>query len=297
MDWDGPSRLNRSVVPALGPDEVERLWHHPGARLLPLTAHGDLAFTGPGEVGFVRPVGAWDPDTDLLLATLDGAPVFARMLADERAVRSVFSSGQALTISGLRLVLDDVEDDLDLALLATALVRWHEGARYCPRCGTPTRPALWGHARRCPACDVELFPRTDPAIIVSLVGPDDRLLLGHHAGWAPGRHSVFAGYVEPGESAEQAVHREIAEEVDLHDLFDLTYVGSQPWPFPRSLMIAYAARTPTSEFSVDGSEIEHARWFTRDGLREAVDRGEIGLPSRHSSAMRLINRWWIQPNP
>ena len=292
MDWDKASRLDRSSLATLAPAEIERAWHHPEARLLPVLTRGALAFTRPGVIGFVRPTGAWDPATDLVLARIENAPVFARMLADEADVRGLFPAGQAVTVSDLRSVLDEVDDDLDLAFMATALARWHDQAQFCPRCGQRSDIARGGTARWCRACQQESFPRVDPAIIVSVTGPGDRLLLGHHQGWARARHSVFAGYVEPGESAEQAVHREIAEEVDLHDLFDLTYVGSRPWPFPRSLMLAFAARTNTRRFSVDGSEIEQARWFTRDELSRALASGEVGLPSRHSSAMVLIERWW-----
>jgi len=290
------SRLERPNPP---PDDVAvaQAWYRPATRVLPVTPRGHLGFTAPGRVAFARPGGAWHPGTDLLLGTVAGAPVFVRLVADDDALAELLAPARPEVITGLRGVLDEVDDDLDLALAAVALAQWHAGAGFCPACGSPTRVVPDGGARACPACQTELYPRIDPAVIVAVVGPGDRLLLARQPVWAPRRYSVLAGYVEAAESAEQALRREVAEEVDLHDLTEIAYVGSQPWPFPRSLMLGYTARTASADFRVDGREIEHARWFTRDELASAVASREIGLPSRHSTAMRLINRWWHPDGP
>ncbi len=196
-----------------------------------------------------------------------------------------------LVMRSLRDFLGDLTDDeVALAFEAVALARWHASAGYCPTCGTPTRPAQGGHVRLCPSCPRELFPRTDPAVIVAVHDPSDRLLLGRQASWPKGRLSVFAGFVEAGESLEQAVHRELAEEVSLR-LDDVRYASSQPWPFPRSLMLAFHAHTSDPSFAVDHVEIERARWFTRADYRAGIASGEIAPPPPRSIARTLIDEW------
>jgi NAD+ diphosphatase len=133
-------------------------------------------------------------------------------------------------------------------------------------------------------------PRVDPAVIVAVLDAEDRLLLGRQSVWAPGRMSVFAGFVEVGESLEQAVHREVAEEVGLV-LRSLRYLGSQPWPFPHSFMVAFAARAVDSTIWLDPTEIEEARWFTREELRDAVASAAVSLPPMTSIARRMIQAW------
>ena len=132
-------------------------------------------------------------------------------------------------------------------------------------------------------------------MIVAVVDDQDRLLLGGQATWG-NRVSVLAGFVEAGESLEQAIHREIGEEVDI-GLAELTYFGSQPWPFPRSLMVGFFARARSTDICVDTDEIAHAEWYTRDGLQAKLDSGELGLPGRSSIASRLIQAWLDGPTP
>jgi NAD+ diphosphatase len=146
-----------------------------------------------------------------------------------------------------------------------------------------------GVARRCARCDLEHFPRTDPAVIVAVIDAEDRILLGSQPSWGP-RVSVLAGFVEVGESLEQAIHREIGEEVDV-PVTDLCYFGSQPWPFPRSLMVGFFARAMSTRFSIDADEISYAEWFTRDQLEARLSSGELGLPGRASIAYRMIEAW------
>jgi NAD+ diphosphatase len=221
----------------------------------------------------------FDPELHYLLGRIDGRPWFAtRVDAEEE-------------LTGLRAVMDSLPAaGLEAAFTAVGLATWHSVSRFCPRCGSVTRAVHGGQSRRCTACGLELYPRTDPAVIVAIVDPDNRLLLGRQPSWAPGRYSVFAGFVEVGESLEQTVHREMAEEVGL-ELTGVTYLGSQPWPFPRSLMVGFLAHATSDEPVPAVGEIELARWFTRDQLVEAMADGEVVLPPYTSIARRMIESW------
>lgn len=193
---------------------------------------------------------------------------------------------------GLRAVLEGPDVAIaDLAVAAVALAAWHAGHRFCPRCGAPTRVDASGWVRRCSVQGTELYPRTDPAVIMAITDPEDRLLLGHVNRWPEGRFSTLAGFVEPGETAESAVRREVAEEVGV-DVGEVRYRGSQPWPFPGSLMLAYRGQAQTTDLRPDGQEITDARWFTRSALAADVAAGRILMPSRASIARLLIEDWF-----
>ena len=222
--------------------------------------------------------GDHDPERHLLLGRL-GERWWFTQAAD--------APGQ----EALRSVMDGLSrPELEVAFTAAGLIGWHAGAAFCSRCGAVTGVAAAGQARRCSACGRESYPRTDPAVIVAILDPDDRLLLGRQPSWAPGRHSVFAGFVEMGESLEQAVHREMAEEVGL-SLTGITYLGSQPWPFPRSLMVGFSAQAAATDLTPAVGEIELARWFTREELRAAITSDEVSLPPITSIARRMIEAW------
>jgi len=182
--------------------------------------------------------------------------------------------------------------DAGLMTHAVALANWHDSHTHCPRCGAPTVPAPAGHLTTCPVDGSEHFPRLDPAVIMLVIDPDDRLMLARNALWPPGRMSVVAGFVEPGESAEHAVAREVYEETAIV-VGQVRYLGSQPWPMPRSLMLGFqATATGGQQIAVDEEEIGEARWFTREELRAAIDAGELGVAPTSSIARRLIEYWY-----
>ena len=188
-------------------------------------------------------------------------------------------------------------DDRDAGLLvhAVALANWHATHVRCPRCGAPTRSARGASVRVCDADGSQHFPRTDPAVIVLVTDGADRTVLGRQAVWPPRRFSTLAGFVEPGESAEQAVVREVAEEAGIA-VRQVVYRGSQPWPFPASLMLGFrAVCDPDAQPAPRDGELEEARWFTREELRVAGGwsggAGEVLLPPAVSIAHRLITDW------
>jgi len=178
-------------------------------------------------------------------------------------------------------------DDAALLAYTRALIIWRSRYKFCGVCGSPTRSVRAGHALRCTneTCSHEIYPRLDPAIIV-LVSDGERALLGRQASWPTGRYSTLAGFVEPGESLEDAVKREVMEETGVR-VHAIQYHSSQPWPFPSSLMIGFQARgEPGDIIKLDG-ELEDARWFTR----EEVTSGTAVLPPVHSISYRLIATW------
>lgn len=184
--------------------------------------------------------------------------------------------------------------DAGLATSAVAVAMWHDQQRYCPACGSPVVPALSGWAQTCSSpddADRLLFPRIEPAIITAIVDDADRILLQNNAAWRRRFFSVSAGFVEAGESLEHAVRREAAEEVGV-ELDRVWYLGSQPWPFPASIMLGFRAHARTTTITPDHSEVASARWFTRDELRQAVESGGLELPGRASIARHLIEDWF-----
>ena len=176
---------------------------------------------------------------------------------------------------------------------ARAMLNWHRRHGFCSVCGSPTESRDAGHVRRCTDadCGAQCFPRTDPAVIMLVHDGGDRVVLGRKSSMLPGQHSILAGFVEPGESLEDAVRREVFEEVGLA-LGEVIYHSSQPWPFPANIMLGFTARATTFDLNVDYNELEDgARWFTRDFLRNSPEDESFRLPRRDSISRRLINEW------
>jgi len=178
-----------------------------------------------------------------------------------------------------------------LLALARAMMFWHSRHRYCGLCGSPTRSEEAGHMRRCtdPTCNTMHFPRTDPAVIM-LVTRGDRALMGRSKNFVPGMYSTLAGFVEPGESLEDAVAREVREETGI-EVGAVHYHSSQPWPFPANIMLGFHAEALTTELTVDYGELEDARWCERDWLLSHTDDDSFRMPRLDSIARRLIEDW------
>lgn len=178
-------------------------------------------------------------------------------------------------------------DEANLVAHARALVLWHASQVFCGICSSAARPAAAGNSRICvnEDCRREIFPRVDPAIIV-LVADGDRCLLGRQRTWPEGRYSTIAGFVEPGESLEDSVRREVYEETNVR-VGRVTYHSSQPWPFPSSLMLGFVAEARSSDIVLNDGELDDARWFTREELRSGFPK----LPFRISIARRLVDHW------
>ncbi|GAA1851787.1 hypothetical protein GCM10009751_05440 [Myceligenerans crystallogenes] len=232
----------------------------------------------------------------LFLGEADGVSYVARVLPEASD-----DDGAGLPGGLGWIALRDLADSGDplttgLAVEAVALANWHAVTTHCPRCGKPTEPAQAGWVRRCPGEDIEHYPRTDPAVIMSIVDDAGRLLLGRAPTWPAGRMSVLAGFVEPGESAEQAVVREAAEETGVV-VGQVEYRGSQSWPMPCSLMLGFHARAETTRLTPDTEELAEARWFTREELRAACADGTLSLPGHASIARALIESWLSSSAP
>jgi NAD+ diphosphatase len=231
----------------------------------------------------------FDPAATILLGQFRGRPVFAVEL-DAPEPPAIVDAAEFADLRTAGALLP--ADEAGLLAYARAMVYWRHRHRWCGTCGAPTAPASAGHVMRCTACGTDYFPRIDPAIIV-LVSDGERALLGRQANWPAGRYSTIAGFVEPGESLEDAVVREVHEETGAHVL-EVAYHSSQPWPFPSSLMIGFLASASGGDAIVrhDG-ELEDARWFSR----EEIAAGAVGLPPPQSISFRLIAEWYDRGAP
>ncbi len=181
-----------------------------------------------------------------------------------------------------------------LLAFARGIVYWHVRHQFCGECGALTLSKFAGHQRICSNenCGAPCFPRTDPAVIMA-VYHDDRLLMGRQIRWPTGMYSVLAGFVEPGESLEDAVAREIFEEVGI-EIEDIQYHSSQPWPFPSSIMLGFMARAVTTDLVIDRTELEDARWYSRDDLICTANSDNFRLPNKDSIARQLVEDWLNQ---
>lgn len=238
--------------------------------------------------------GVWIDEGRLLLAAPDSSEVFLG-LSEGRPLFAADVTGAEPAgghAAGLREAATELPaDEAALAAYAASLLSWHRRHRFCANCGAPTETVDAGHERRCPACSAHHFPRTDPVVIVRVVDEHDRVLLGRSPNWPAGRYSVLAGFVEPGETLEDAVRREVLEESGV-EVRGVTYVASQPWPFPSSLMLGFHALAERGDPVPDGDELEDVRWFDRAEVEEAAaGHGELVLSPRYSISRRLLDDW------
>ncbi|GHE35408.1 NUDIX hydrolase [Streptosporangium violaceochromogenes] len=282
----------------------ERVWTDPATRVV-VVGGGQAPVRRSGQevrLVTVSPAEAPAGERYLLGVDAEGVAYFAVTASpEETAERTVAPLALAAlpegrpVVTGLRQVAALLGDlDAGLLVYAVALEAWHATHEFCPRCGSRTEVRAGGHMRVCPRDGSQHFPRVDPAVIMLVHDGEDRCLLARGPQWQPGRFSVLAGFVEPGESLEHAVVREVAEEVGVR-VTDPRYLGSQPWPFPRSLMLGFVARAVSTEFVLDPEEIAEARWFGRAELRCALKSGEVRLPSEVSIARGLIETWYGGP--
>jgi NAD+ diphosphatase len=229
----------------------------------------------------------------VFLGHLDGAPRFGYGIAP--AAAEALKARDDLLVTDLRSIavqgLVDAEHLPPIAE-AKAVLHWHARHRFCPNCGAPTRPVCGGWKRDCPACKAEHFPRTDPVVIM-LASDGERCLLGRSPRFVPTMWSCLAGFVEPGESIEDAVHREIREEAGI-SCGRVVYFRSQPWPFPTSLMIGCHAEALTHDIAVDHEELEDARWFSKDEVTTMLMRKHpdgLTTPPPMAIAHHIIRAW------
>ena len=280
--------MDRTAQRRTDEEWLHERWRATGTRVLRIcTGRAQVAGDPPALV--LTNAGDLPFDGSFFLGTDEhGDAFFATEVPEARAddgFRGIREVGAALSAR-----------DAGLLVHAVALANWHATHGHCPRCGGPTAIAAAGHLRRCPRDGSEHYPRTDPAVIMTVVDADDRLLLGSQDAWPEGRFSTLAGFVEPGESLEAAVRREVAEEVGIV-VGDVRYLGSQPWPFPSSLMVGFRAVAETLEVEFVDGEIAQARWFTRADLLAAVRSGEVRLSPRVSIARQLIESWYGEALP
>jgi NAD+ diphosphatase len=272
---------------------VEAAWADPRSRVLVVSDSQALVRSTDGrpELVFISSAEAPEGTKFLLGVDTDDVAYFGVSVpGGVSRVRSGEDDVQPVSLRQVGALLSD--RDAGLLTHAVALANWHDTHTHCPRDGTPTVPAPAGHLTTCPTDGSEHFPRLDPAVIMLVTDPDDRCLLARNALWPKGRMSVLAGFVEPGESAEHAVAREVFEETAI-TVGHIRYLGSQPWPMPRSLMLGFQAAAPGGQrITVDAEEIGEARWFTREEMLAAIGTGELAVAPTSSIARRLIEFWY-----
>jgi NAD+ diphosphatase len=304
------AEVDRSGVDRESPGLLDDVWADPATRVLPLAAgRALLAESSPPRLALL-PTSALPADgLRLYLGRTTapseegpaGMPLVAVVLdgAQAAALEPDWDRWGDLRTSGAELS----GRDAGLFTEALALANWHRSHGFSPRTGVPTVPGRAGWVRYPEGAEDEssgehVFPRTDPAVIVGVVDAEERILLASNVAWPEERYSVLAGFVEPGESLEAAVEREVAEESGVR-VASVRYLGSQPWPFPASVMIGFLAEAhpdATTEPIADGVEIREVRWFTREELAEAVESG-LRLPGHASIARAIIEHWYGGPIP
>lgn len=277
------------------PDWIAARLADPRTRIVPVWRSQNLVIAGPEPHAALLELG---PSSSLvataqeivLLGLAGSVAHFAVEVGLEEPLREpALAAGQFVDLRQVGPLLSREEGSL--LAYARGLVHWHARHRFCGVCGGATVSAEGGHVRRCtnPDCGAQHFPRTDPAVIM-LVSDGGRIVLGRQPQWPPGMHSVLAGFVEPGESLEEAVCREVMEEIGIA-VDQVRYHSSQPWPFPASIMLGFTARALSTTLAVAPDELETARWCSREELLRAPEDERFRLPRRDSIARRLIEDW------
>ncbi|WP_406648199.1 NAD(+) diphosphatase [Aliisedimentitalea scapharcae] len=268
-------------------------------RLAPLAAHHDIVVNGPagpvssplflgiaadGLPWFVRDISAWAPG-DLETAALDSFLDQSEQQHPDLPTGHVFAE--------LRRIMTRLSaEEAELAATAKAILGWHHTHKFCAKCGEPSESTMAGWQRICPSCGGAHFPRTDPVVIM-LITHGNKVLMGRSPGWPEGMYSLLAGFVEPGETLEAAVRREVFEEAGVQ-VGAVTYLASQPWPFPASLMFGCAGEALSSDLNIDPVEIEDALWVTREEMMTAF-AGEhpVLLPARKGAIAHFLLQNWL----
>lgn len=289
IDREDPDFLNRILM-----DEKTRALILVDGRA-PITEGRLLLTAVPAQIVFQYNLSNCDYELVYLGRSAGAEVVLIPMVADSPHLPSELEHAQWLGLRDVAAALDD--NSAGFFVQAMAIHNWLRNSAFCPRCGSPASLVASGWVRMCDQEHRAIFPRTDPAIICSIVDQTDRILLGAAAQWGGTRFSTLAGFVEPGESLEGAVVREIKEEANL-DVADPQYLGSQPWPFPRSLMLAFTARALNPEQAeADGEEILKVQWFTREELAAEITAGTVQVPGQASIARKIIEHWYGGPLP
>ena len=264
-------------------------WADPSTLVLPVV--GTRLRLPDGTPEWVAPADAPE-GRRILLGERDGVTRFAVVVDPDQAPGE---RDEWVSLRGAFAYLMDGGVDAHWLFHAVGLAEWLWATKFCPRCGGDLELQAAGHELRCTQCGKAQFPRTDPAVIMAVVHGES-ILLGRQSVWPPDRWSTLAGFVEPGETFEDAVRREVMEEVGV-PVGRVDYFGNQPWPLPASLMVGFVAHAESTEIEVDGAEIEEARWFARSDFERAVADGEIKVPQGVSISSSLLIHWYGEELP
>jgi NAD+ diphosphatase len=274
---------------------LDAAWADPETRVLVVA--GTRVRPVDEAVHWVSPAEAPGAGTRVLLGEREGRVWFALVLDPGEA-----DSDDWVGLRGLLPHLaGDAVEQAPLVFHAIGLAEWLFATRHCPRCGGRLEARMAGHELECVECHRRQFPRTDPAVIMAVTrgepgSAEEALLLGRQDAWPRGRYSTLAGFLEPGETLEDAVRREVAEETGV-TVAEVTYFGNQPWPLPASLMLGFLGRASSDAIVVDGREIQDARWFTRAQMKDQADAGTLVLPGGVSISRSLVEHWYGGPLP
>ena len=289
-----PGVLDRSSELRQSPEEMAKLWQSAKiihiARQRFLVSDGELRFLNSNEIANLDK--KFSNGLKIFLGVVEGRSYFAYCTDIESGLAESFDSGEDKEYLSLREVDKRFSEfSIAICMQAQAISNWHHTHPKCAKCGMETAAEKGGYVRICKSCGAEHFPRVDPAIIVLLRDRDDRIILGRQKVWPEKRFSCFAGFVEPGESFEQAVIREVLEEAGVL-VSEINYLTSQPWPFPASLMISFEAITDNPELvRPDGEEIEAIKILSRSEFESEIASEELLLPPKVSVARKMIEAW------